>query len=442
MTLGKLARHLRDARASLDLWRRAAATGRGRRCRWALSRFIESVSGFLEAIRDERALLNKCADIAGEGPRFQTLWWRLWGAYCAWQVRVDPDFVFTGGECVWGDRRAGGPEDEQGAKREESSRGVEEATRWIDKTWRLADPTDPDVESVMGVLVHDCTYVLRASRGPVPRQERDGAPAVAGHFAEGERPSEHEHSSAGDLATGEAPRPVPPPGLAPGVSTSAGTEVTAPPTADAGQGQAETGREDVLSRRTGSPAVHGRGGAKPAADADTCVPQGKGVSWYVRVAGEEATVPDCIGMRHLRRLIEHPNEEFYCTELSPHGLVQPEGSGDRLMTLEANQECDRRLKEIERDAVQAIHEGNSAYANSLLTEAAAIQDQQHKAIGPHGRPCRELTSSADKARKRVCKAIRTALRKIKGQNGALGRLLDRDIRTGATVSYKPPSRTR
>lgn len=184
---------------------------------------------------------------------------------------------------------------------------------------------------------------------------------------------------------------------------------------------------DLLDDRSGGPPGGPGGGS---------VFRREGEFWTVRYRGVETRLRDGKGLRDLARLLAEPGREIAALDLatatSPDrasepdpgtgGLHEPSDTGE-VLDATARAAYRERLRELEGDPDRAAE-------REALLEALA------SAYGLGGR-VRRTGSAAERARTAVTSRIRGAVRRIARDDPALGRHLDRSVRTGAFCVYDP-----
>ena len=113
--------------------------------------------------------------------------------------------------------------------------------------------------------------------------------------------------------------------------------------------------------------------------------------------------------------------------------------GDVVLDPHAKEAYRRRLAEIDEDIEDARAAGDSEREAQADAERVFLARELSRAVGLGGRD-RRAGSAAERARASVTQAVRAALRRIHEHHPALGRHLDRTIRTGAYCTYLPDPR--
>jgi hypothetical protein len=108
--------------------------------------------------------------------------------------------------------------------------------------------------------------------------------------------------------------------------------------------------------------------------------------------------------------------------------------GIPLLDAAAKEAYRRRLIEIDEDIEEAESMGDIERAARTRLEREFLMRELSRAVGLSGRD-RRASSSSERARASVTKAIREAVSRIDARHAALGAHLDRAIRTGAYCAY-------
>jgi tetratricopeptide (TPR) repeat protein len=193
--------------------------------------------------------------------------------------------------------------------------------------------------------------------------------------------------------------------------------------------------------------------------AGACVFRREGEYWSIRFEQVAFRLRDSKGLRYLARLLGDPGREFLALEIAQAGLTSGStrggpsverdlresgiraSSGDTGANLDARAKdaYRRRLEELQGELDEAEGRADSGRAAGIREEMDALVHQLAGAVGLGGRD-RRAPSDAERARVSVTKAIRAAVARIGEHSPALGRHLDRTIRTGTFCSYLPDPR--
>jgi hypothetical protein len=182
--------------------------------------------------------------------------------------------------------------------------------------------------------------------------------------------------------------------------------------------------------------------AEPAASQDLSVFQREGDYWSVVFEGNTVRIRDLKGMRYLARLLADPGRELHVLDLvaaeSGHSPVAAGDAGE-LLDARAKEAYRRRLEEIEDDIDEARALGDAERAAQAEAERDFLVRELSHAVGLGGRD-RRASSTSERARAGVTRAIRQAMARIEEHHPELGEYLDRTIRTGTYCAYLPDPR--
>ena len=213
--------------------------------------------------------------------------------------------------------------------------------------------------------------------------------------------------------------------------------------------------------RPGDPNREAESLGKPIAETGIFAVNGE--YWTLGYSGTTFPLKDVKGLSYIRRLLQHPNEEFHALDLlGALGAVTTfesarvekhessldvgvtfrrglTGDSGEMLDAQAKQEYQRRLHEL-REELEDLHErGNHERAQQVESEIEFLEREIIRAVGIAGRD-RRAGSNAERARLNVTRAIKAALEKIAEQQASMGELLDRSIKTGSFCSYVPDPR--
>jgi hypothetical protein len=179
----------------------------------------------------------------------------------------------------------------------------------------------------------------------------------------------------------------------------------------------------------------------------------EGDYWSVVFEGRTVRLRDLKGLRYLARLLSDPGREFHVLDLvagesggpglatrdAEPGLFPGGLDAGELLDPQAKSAYRRRLAEIDEDIEEALALGNSERAAQADAERDFLVRELARAVGLGGRD-RRAGSMSERGRASVTRAIRQAMARIREHDAALGKHLDRAIRTGAYCAYLPDSR--
>jgi tetratricopeptide (TPR) repeat protein len=215
------------------------------------------------------------------------------------------------------------------------------------------------------------------------------------------------------------------------------------------------------ARLTGDTAEETEAPAAPAAapaDPGAGTLRREGDVWTLSLGDHLVRVKDAKGLRHLALLLSHPGVAFHAVDVIAAGEGRPAaaggaapasaaegdlsiraaGAGDAGAGLDAEAKADyrRRLEDLREDIEEAEEFNDPERAARAREEYEFIAQELAGAVGLGGRD-RPASSDAERARVNATRAIRKTLARVQEHDEALGRLLDRTIRTGTFCAYEP-----
>lgn len=168
--------------------------------------------------------------------------------------------------------------------------------------------------------------------------------------------------------------------------------------------------------------------------------------WYELVAGEtRVRVPSTKGLRYLAELVRGPGTERHVLDLvdrvegvAAGGEIDRRAIGDAGEVLDhtARDAYRRRIEQLRAECGDLLDAGDLDGAEARQTELDQLVAQLAAAFGLGGRE-RRASSTVEKARLNVTRALRTAIRRIEEVVPEGGALLDRAVRTGTYCAYEP-----
>ncbi|MFJ4796469.1 hypothetical protein [Kitasatospora purpeofusca] len=169
--------------------------------------------------------------------------------------------------------------------------------------------------------------------------------------------------------------------------------------------------------------------------------------WLVGDEGSAFPLPHLRGLDHLRALLGRPGIEVSALELSAAapGRAGAVGLGaGTVVDSETAEIADRRalaayrarLRDIDAELDDAASRADRGRADRLRPEREALLHELRAATGLGGRP-RRFSSTEERARVAVRKAVVSALDRIAARDSSLAGLLRDTVRTGASCRYDP-----
>lgn len=168
--------------------------------------------------------------------------------------------------------------------------------------------------------------------------------------------------------------------------------------------------------------------------------------WWELVAGDSRVrVPATKGIRHLAELVRSPGVERHVLDLvdrvegaGAHGEVDRRAIGDAGEVVDhvARDAYRHRIEELRTECDDLLDAGDLDGAEARQAELDQLVAQLAAAFGLRGRD-RRASSTVEKARLNVTRALRTAIRRIEEVLPEGGAVLDRGVRTGTYCVYEP-----
>src|SRR5262249_17750890 len=152
--------------------------------------------------------------------------------------------------------------------------------------------------------------------------------------------------------------------------------------------------------------------------------------------GRHAILPDLKGLHDICRLVEKPETELHCLDLSEREISYP---GDQFLDDKARSSVKARIAELQEDLDEAEAHNDIERATRLREELDGLIDALSQALGLGGRS-RKLGDLAERSRSTVTWRIRHAIRRVGAVHAELGRHLANSVRTGTFCVYRPESK--
>jgi hypothetical protein len=163
--------------------------------------------------------------------------------------------------------------------------------------------------------------------------------------------------------------------------------------------------------------------------------------WIVGTDSATTAMPDLKGLYYLRELLRRPGVDLSALELSTAApghagtTVIQSATGD-LVDAQALAAYRRRLRDIDSELAEAESWADPGRADRLRDERDALLDEVRTATSLSGHR-RRFSSTHERARVAVRKAIASALDRINHHDPSVARLLRDTIHTGASCRYDP-----
>ena len=191
--------------------------------------------------------------------------------------------------------------------------------------------------------------------------------------------------------------------------------------------------------------------ARSGSDAGTFRREGE--YWVIAYDGEAIRMKHSKGLAYLARLLERPGAELHALDLvgaggngrgvaaREDGLRPETGDGAGPIRDEAAKAAYReRVDELRADLAQAEEWNDAERVARARAELDALAAQLSGAVGLGGRDRSGASSSSERARISVTRAIRGALDRLGRQSPSLARHLEATVHTGTYSSYTPDPR--
>jgi TolB-like protein len=159
-----------------------------------------------------------------------------------------------------------------------------------------------------------------------------------------------------------------------------------------------------------------------------------GALWSLAFEGLVVRLTDVKGFHDLATLLAEPGRRIHCLDLAGRS-AEPRGDAP-LLDERARRELAGRARELQEDIDEAEALNDRGRAERAREELDRLVSGLSRALGLGGRS-RRLGSAAERGRTAVTWRIRSAIRKIGEVHPALGRHLERGIRTGTYCEYSP-----
>lgn len=181
--------------------------------------------------------------------------------------------------------------------------------------------------------------------------------------------------------------------------------------------------------------------AAPVSGAPTFELVRDGDVWSIATAGRTAHVKHSRGVELLSELVRAPGQEFHVLDLGARpapGAVIDRGDAGALLDEAAKRAYRARIRRLDEELREAEEWADEGRRARLAAEREALVEEIARAAGLGGRD-RRAGSAAERARVNVQKRLREAIRRVGDVLPELGAHLERSVRTGIHVSYRPES---
>ncbi len=168
----------------------------------------------------------------------------------------------------------------------------------------------------------------------------------------------------------------------------------------------------------------------------------EGEYWTIRWERRAYRLKDSKGLQLLAYLVKNAGREFHALHLvgvaagREGGEVLIEGKAAATADAEARGAYKRRAEELREELAEAEKNNDVVRAERAREELDTLSEELARGLGLGGRD-RKAGASAERARINIQRRLRDAVDKVEEACPALGRHLDRALRTGAYCAYEP-----
>jgi len=162
-----------------------------------------------------------------------------------------------------------------------------------------------------------------------------------------------------------------------------------------------------------------------------------GRGWRLEWGAHVAELTDSRGLQLLARLIQRPDQEIHVLALaSDEATSLSEGSAGALLDAQARAAYRQRLLDLDEELAESERLADLGRREMLQAEREALLAELARAVGLGGRT-RSAGSATERARVNVQRRIKDAVARISASDAALGRHLERSVRTGTFCVFRP-----
>ncbi len=187
-----------------------------------------------------------------------------------------------------------------------------------------------------------------------------------------------------------------------------------------------------------------RPASAPSPQRATLTPEDR--CWVVSFGDMRCRLPDTKGLRYVAELVRNPGVERHALDLVDRveGVAAGDLAVDRRALGDAGELVDakartayrRRIEALRAEIDDAFHAGAEDRAEKLQAELDELVAHLAQAFGLGGRS-RRASSTVERARLNVTRAIRAATARVTEALPDAGPILDLRIRTGIYCAYEP-----
>ncbi|HEY0993651.1 MAG TPA: hypothetical protein VGD80_41640, partial [Kofleriaceae bacterium] len=181
---------------------------------------------------------------------------------------------------------------------------------------------------------------------------------------------------------------------------------------------------------------------RPAARAAAPTPpaialEREGDVWRVTGGSRALRIKHARGVELLARLIDRRGEEVHVLALaSDEPGAELRDPSEAVIDPEARRQYRRRLADLDDEIDAAEARGDGARREALERAREQLADEVARAVGLGGQT-RRAGSISERARINVQRRIKSAIARIAEADPALGKYLERAVRTGTYCSFRP-----
>jgi hypothetical protein len=161
--------------------------------------------------------------------------------------------------------------------------------------------------------------------------------------------------------------------------------------------------------------------------------------WDLKFGGESVLVRSSKGMKYIAELLQCPGKDVHVSQLL--GAVEGQGgdlwfgSAGIVLDETARQQYKKRWQELKNQGAKAEHSGDWNRLERIEEEQDQLKGQLASAIGLGGRD-RKADDEVERLRKRVSRAISTAIKAIGKHHRQLADHLSSHVEPGQFCSYR------
>ncbi|MEC7771973.1 MAG: tetratricopeptide repeat protein [Bacteroidota bacterium] len=159
----------------------------------------------------------------------------------------------------------------------------------------------------------------------------------------------------------------------------------------------------------------------------------QGDFWELQYNDETITIKDSKGLHDIAKLLQQPEEDFYCMDLM--GAVLLDG-GSQIIDDKAKSSYKQKILEKQIAISDAEEMGLYEKAEQEKEQLDILLSELSQSVGLSNKT-RKTGSSIERARAAVTWRIRNAIKKIENAHPQLAKHLSNSIKTGSYCSYRP-----